>query len=1301
MPIIQKLTIWTTYIAAILLFFQTQAEAHTNLRQLSVNNGLSNYHISDIEQDGYGFLWIATYDGLNRYDGVNCKVYRHNPEKPGSLSSNRIKSLYYDSDGNRLIVGTDGGGINIYNYSSDTFDVYNIHYRSDDWLPENDIIDIKPENDGRLWIATRRTIFLTRISDGDISIEQAMSYPATRALKSLVVTNSYLYAIAQHRVVRYSKQNGIYGQDADFVLPDNVFINSVSTVSGESFLLSTGKGIYEIESKSGRMFNRKDDSLCSGGLMEDEDVSIAQIIDGRMYFYVSHKGLFCKEPDGSINSLNTTDDNFWKGNTIRLSFVDKSNTLWLGSLNKGVGAIDLDQIKYEYIDLNEDGSQPFISELMYDQNTHNLWIGTQKNGLYIREDFGKITHHFPGEGSITDIKAFSDGSVKVVCNGTVYSYANGTFEEIFPLSYKYAESAGTVFSICEDATGKIWLGCRKGLVCPDTRTYIKLETNFHLEVLSSRSGDALWVCSGRNGLFRYVLGGEDGISLSEHYITSEDSELSSNTVMTLLESSSGKIFVGTEMGLNVIDPETMKVRRLHTSKDILSSCRILSISEDGEGILWVNTHKGVVRFNPETSEEKIFDSTDGLISSYTTSASAITESDILYIGTNEGVTSFNTRQLPCKSTPPQIAVSGFRIFGEDIHFEVPIMDMERITLPYNQNNITFLLSVFSFDNPQKNLFSYRLLGYDEKWNTVGSSHPYASYSKLKKGHYTFEFKGINSSGTESDKTVSIDLVVRPAWWDTILAYFIYALLSGIFVYLGISYTKDKIRIREERKANEAKLRFYDNLTHELRTPLTLISAPLSELAEMENLPHNAKEKVTVMQRNGDRLMNLANQFLDLRKIEHDGLPLSVKYQDARLIVDGVIERFGPLARQKRIELNSSVKDGCMGFLDAEKISTILINLVSNAVKYTGQGGHISLSLKKNSGNFVFEVSDDGIGISRKDLNHIFERFYQVAKNPVSGTGIGLELSKSLAELHKGALTARSRLGEGSIFTLSIPYTKDCYKDCDIAPEQMEEADEIREISSEESEEEKIRILVVEDDIEMQQYIQSILATDYEVLVANNGKKGYETALKSMPDLIVSDVMMPVMDGIQMCRMLHENQCTSHIPVIMLTAKNDESAGLQSGAVDYILKPFVPQNLMLKIKNLMHYRNSHRLNIDSSTSISMKISEYEEQKEKEFLEKAYSIVVNHIGESEFNVNELMSELGVSKTQLHKKMTALTGAPASSFIRNIRLDKAREMLQTGRYSISEVLYSVGFASPSYFSKMFKARFGKLPSDFLEDR
>lgn len=1300
MPITKRITINAAIAAAVLLFFATSAEAHTNLRQLSVNNGLSNYHISDIEQDGYGFIWIATFDGLNRYDGVNCKVYRHNPEKPGSLSSNRIKSLYYDGAGNRLIVGTDGGGINIYNYASDTFDVYNIHYKSDDWLPENDIIDIKPEKDGRLWIATRRTIFLARISEGDISIEQAMSYPATRALKALVVTDSYLYAIAQHRVVRYSEQNGIFGQDADFVLPDNVFINSVSSVSGESFLLSTGNGIYEIESKGGGMCIRKDDSICSCGLTEDEDISVAEIIDGRMYFHINQKGLFCREADGSVYNLDTVSDNFWKGNTIRFSFVDRSNTLWLGSLNKGVGAIDLDQIKYEYIDLNDEGSQPFISELMYDQSTRNLWIGTQQSGLYIRDDSGKITHHFPVEGSITDIKAFRDGSVKVVCNGYVYSYDKGRFEEIYPLSFEHAEAAGTVFSICEDAFGKIWLGCRKGLVCPDTGAHIKLETNFHLQVLSSKTGDELWVCSGRNGLFRYVLDGEDGIKLSEHYITSEDSELSSNTVMTLMESSSGKIYVGTEMGLNVIDPGTMKVRRLQTSKNLLSSCRILSIREDGEGILWVNTHKGVVRFNPETAEEKIFDSTDGLISSYTTSASAITESDILYIGTNEGVTSFSARQLPSKDTPPQIAVSGFRIFGEDVHFDVPVMDIDRITLPYNQNSITFLLSVFSYDNPQKNQFSYRLLGYDDKWNTAGGGHPYASYSKLKKGHYTFEFKGINSGGTESDKTVSIDLIIRPAWWDTGLAYFIYTLLVIIFVYLGISYAKDKIRIREESKANDAKLRFYDNLTHELRTPLTLISAPLSELAEMEGLPQNAKEKVSVMQRNGERLMNLANHFLDLRKIEHEGLPLSVKYQDAGLIVDGIIERFGPLVRQKHIELKSAVEKGCLGFVDAEKITTILINLVSNAVKYTGQGGHISVSLRKDSGNFVFDVSDDGIGISRKDLNHIFERFYQVTKNPVSGTGIGLELSRSLAELHKGTLTAQSRLGEGSVFSLTIPYTKECYNDCETAPGQMEEDAGIQDVSAEEPEEEKVRILVVEDDIEMQQYIQSILS-QYTVLVANNGKKGLETALKSMPDLIVSDVMMPVMDGIQMCRMIHENQCTSHIPVIMLTAKNDESAGLQSGAVDYILKPFVPQNLLLKIKNLLHYRNSHRLNIDSGTSISLKISEYGEQKEKEFLEKAYSIVEAHIGESEFNVNELMTELGVSKTQLHKKMTALTGAPASSFIRNIRLDKAREMLETGRYSISEVLYSVGFASPSYFSKMFKARFGKLPSDFLEDR
>lgn len=1278
----------------------TSVDAQIILRQLSVNEGLSHYQVSDILQDDYGFIWIATNDGLNRYDGAGCKTYLHNPDETGSLSSNRIKSLYYDQGKSRLLIGTDGGGINVYDYASDSFKVYYILNSNNDWLPENDIIDIQPENDGCLWIATRRFIFLVGIEE-DIVVKQAIPYPTNRVLNSLFSTDTELFAFAKRRVICYKAGDGEYTKGDELVLSDDITINSVSRISEYRFLISTDKGLFSVRYRNGGFICEKEESGRGSQPADSENVSAARIIGDTMYFIIKEKGLFCKDRNGLVTNLSTLNPDFWKDNEIKSSFVDNANTLWLGSLNKGAGLIDLEHIKIDQVSLGADDHHPFISGLMYDDDTGALWIGTRQNGLYVRDFSGKIDNFDLGDGAVSCIKKFNDGTVKIVCDGCVYSCSDGRFEEVFPLSYDFADEVGTVFSVSEDSSGNMWLGCRKGIVCLNTGKYVTIETSFHLEVIHDGAGDGFWACSGRNGLIKYDVDDNGEIHESRHYKYSPDSAscISNNTVMTLLETSAGEIYVGTERGLDKLDPGTSEV--VHSGCAMLSSCRVSAIQEDSHGILWINTSKGIVSYNPATGEEKVFDSSDGLVSNFTTTASAISREDMLFVGTNEGVASFCTNTLPNNTVPPRIAVSGFKVFGEDILLDVPIMDADEIVLSYNQNSITFNLSVLSFGNPQKNQFSYRLLGYEDSWTTVGINHPYASYSKLKKGNYVFEFKGINSDGIASEETVRIKIRIRPAWWDTALAYCIYALFLIVLLYFIVSYAKDRMSRKAEKEADEAKMKFYDSLTHELRTPLTLITAPLSELADMDGIPEEVQGKLAMMRRNSDRLTELLNKILELRKLDCSGTPLSVKYMNVKAIVEGIVRRFELLAMQKHLTLSSDIDNDSCGFVDEDKFSTVLVNLLSNAIKFTGAGGVVSVSLKKEDENFVLEVKDTGIGISDKDMAHIFERFYQVENRAVSGTGIGLDLSKSLALLHKGTLTAKSRLGEGSTFTFAFPWAEKMYQESEIDRSESRSGDEEQNDRELEEISDAVTIMLVEDDTEMQEYIRSILTPEYRVVTASNGKEGLETALETMPDMIVSDVMMPVMDGIEMCGKITSDQRTCHIPVILLTAKKDEMSGLESGAVDYIMKPFVPQKLLLKIKNLLNYRKSVRLNLDSGTDIARKIAEYGEKTEREFLQKAYDIVDSHVSDNDFSVTDLMTELGISKTQLHKKMVALTGLPPSLFIRNIRLDKAKEMLETGQYTITEVLYSVGFSSPSYFSKKFKERFDKLPSDILEGR
>ena len=1288
------------------LLISVQVNAQMNLRTLSVDNGLSWYQVSDIEQDSYGFVWIATYNGLNRYDGVTCKVYRNNPEDPHSLSSNRVKSLLYDPKHNRMLIGTDGGGINIYDYSSDSFNTINIRSKDNEWLPENDIIDIKPEKGSRLWVATRQTIYLVEIDGTGVSIRQSITYSPRKVLNSLISMEDVLIAAAKTRVVRYVYNNGNYERDMDVVLPESSTLNSVQTGTDGDLWFCTDKGVFYVRNPKNGSFEFEKVQLKGNTLTDNENISTLNEIGDSLYFVVKEEGLFCRKKDGSIESVNTLKDDFWISNPIKKSFFDKSGILWMASHNKGVGFMSLNQPKFGRIVQDDAGSVMLVTSLMANEDDGTLWIGTQKEGIYIYNKKGLVSKFFEG-GGITDIKKFSDGRIRVVCNGRIYKSGQEKFNEIFPIPSNVLKSVGTVFNISEISPDIIAFGCRKGIVISDGDScqYIKMETSYYRNVVLSAHKNIVWVCSGRGGLSMISIPADSPARIEHQYTRTSLTDahnIASNNVFTVFEASDRKIYVGTDRGLDIIDPETYTISGMKHNIESLSSNSVLAIQEDSNGVLWFNTLDGIIGYDPKTGDETVYDISDGLISNFATETSLMID-NVLYAGMLGGVSYFRTDRLIENKMPPRIAISGFRVNGREMLFKKPVMDIDEIVLDHDQNNITFNLSIFSYGNPDKNRYLYRLSGYDDSWYDVGATHPYASYSKLKKGNYCFEFKGIDWNGVESAQPKRINVTVRAVWWNTTLAKCVYILLFAIALYFIFITEKQKMRQRAQNEAAEAKLKFYDNLTHEFRTPLTLIAAPLSELMAETELPERLYRKLGLMSKNCDRLTDIVNNFLHLRKVNGNGLQLHVKYQDINLVVSNIIQRFEPLAKQKHIDLSFSSCERKYGWIDDDKINIILTNLLSNAIKFTESGGKVSVVLREDTNSYSIDVNDNGRGIAEENVGHIFERFYQVNQNPVSGTGIGLELSKSLAELHKGSLSVKSILGQGSTFTLNIPFRKNCYTEDELSDfsgngNERNDFPDCPEKVVFDDKRKSVTILVVEDDVDMSEYIRSILSTEYRVIVAENGKTGFESALEYVPDLIVSDVMMPVMDGIEMCRLITEDSRTSHIPVVLLTAKNNEYEGLRSGAIDYIMKPFMPQNLLLKIRNMIHWRNEHSMSRDEHTSVLKRIREYSEEKERTFLQQAFEIVERNIENSKFSVEDLTVELGISKTQLHKKITALTGVSASAFIRNIRLDKGREMIETGKYSICEVLYSVGFNSPSYFSKKFYERFGILPSDLI---
>lgn len=1297
----------------------SRAEITLRMRQLSVNNGLSQYEVSDVEQDGYGFMWIGTNDGLNRYDGITLKSYRNNPDDPSSISYNRVKSLAYFPALNHVWVGTDGGGINIYNYENESFRTVYLSEDHRTWQPENDIVDIKVCSDSMAFVATRTDIKLVKYSEDSNYLQVIQSIPLSSQslIKSLYYIKDLLFIVYNTEIHRYQNSTDGFVFHSVLSVPQPGRINNIKIGADSRLYVATKKGLYYCENAFSSKHVKP--MLLPENIWVDTKDNFNDIVfdnDNDIMTIVEGKGLFLLTgyPDDiRIEQISTNMNDFWNGNRIKSMYVDRTNTLWISSIGKGVGIIDLRQKQYGTLSLNSgDKRLSPVTRINIDEDG-NFWVGTQRDGLFRRSPDGTVVNLNIPIGTVTCIE--TSGDDYWVCSGgkLVHGHTGNinAQERLYPDGTLTFPDMGAVYSCHTDTYGNFWLGCRRGVVRlsdDEVHTYdFNVQSTVKME--EDTVNNIVWVTSNRGGILQLNLDDEgDVVSRKEYHNTPGDlNTISSDVVWTLCPASDGTVYVGTDTGMNIIDPENGKVTRFPHS-NLLGYLRVLSLTEDSSNNLWANTSQGVVCYRCMNHKETLINSSDGLLSNSMTEAASIFNG-LLYVGSNEGVNFFSVDDVLDMPTAPEVMVTSFMVSGKQV---ASILPEDKVELKYSNNSISFGISVFSYNNPQKNGYVYRLKGYDKEWQTANASQPTVVYSNLPSGYYTFELKSLTDIDEPASTVQSILIRIRPAPWLSVWAWILYVSVFcsvvAVIIHFIIQKRKvdhkmliEQIRNQAELEANENKLRFYANITHELRTPLTLITAPLQEISGRKDLPADIVEKVAMMRRNSDRLMELVSQFLDLRKMDNQILPLDVHHKDIAKSVNDVCARFSPAAQNKHINYVVNTMDHLYGWIDDNKLSMILSNMLSNSFKYTPSYGNITVTLIRQDDNCVMTVADSGCGISEEDLPHIFDRFYQAATSTASGTGIGLELVRRLVVIHKGKIEVESHVGSGTIFTVTIPIESTAYMDEECS-QNKDDVQENSEVCSGEvmSAGEQDTILIVEDDEDMRSFVVSLFSdTSNHILQACDGREGLKIAEESLPDLIISDVMMPWMNGIEMCRKIKENFRTNHIPVLMLTAKDDEMNGLYSGAVDYIMKPFSPEKLLLKVKNLLEIRNSRRIDTSSADRVCDKIRNCKDEAQMEFLEKVYAIVNENLDDSSFDVSQLLEEVAVSRTQLHRKMTALTGAGVSTFIRNVRLDKSKEMLESGRYTITEVLYSVGFNSPSYFSKMFRERFGMSPTDFIK--
>ncbi|HSC39520.1 MAG TPA: two-component regulator propeller domain-containing protein [Chitinophagaceae bacterium] len=985
----------------------------------------------------------------------------------------------------------------------------------------------------------------------------------------------------------------------------------------------------------------------------------------------------------------------------------------------------------------------------------NIWIGTNGGGLiYFDRSRNIFTRYRHEPGNYNSLTCDVIVALTVDHEGKLWigTYQGGLdcFDGHKFIHYRHNDadpgslSDDNVYAIREEAGGDLWIGTLLGgldRLDKQKNSFYHNNTgkpySIHSNYISSLAYDAdlnLWIGTAY-GID--ILRGNTG--KYEHF-TKENSKLSDNTINALYADSRGNMWAATRRGLSVLQPGKDSFQVFHAS-DGLPSNTILNVLEDNDHFLWVSTLGGLSRIAVSEDGAHIgikcvnYDEYDGLQGrEFNTFAALKTSKGELVFGGANGFNLFMPSSIVRDGHIPPVVLTGFQLFNKEVPLPASVPGEGKLVLSYDENSFSLEFAGLSYINALKNKYAYQLVGLDKDWVTVDGRSRRATYTNIEPGSYVFRVRASNGDGVWNEQGISVRIVVKPPFWKTTWAYTIYFLFILAALYLArlqiINRARARFALAEERREalrirelDRMKIKFITNLSHEFRTPLSLILAPVDKLIKGAE-DAGRKQLGMLIERNAKRLLHLVNQLLDLRKMEVNELKLNIGQGDIAGFIKETTDSFADLAEQKGIVLNyQSTVDRLPALFDKDKIERILFNLLSNAFKFTSAGGRVvvELSIAEQEENGVLlelRVKDTGIGIPEALQGKIFESFFQ-GELPGhilnQGTGIGLAITREFVEMHGGTIKVESTAGSGSCFTVLLPVTLVAGKlaapaipDTNRAPAEqdiLKEADEDDVLSVPELEGKPTRILLVEDDEDFRFYLKDNLAPLFTLVEATNGKEGWQKALSAHPDLVVTDVNMPVMDGLELCRKIKADPRTRHIPVVLLTALSDEQDQLRAlgaGANDYISKPFNVEILISRIRNLLQYKGSMEQTFKRRIDIQPRDIEVEPGATAEdFIRQAVDVLEKHIENADFSIDDWSRELHLSRTTLYKNIVAGTGKTPIGFIRSFRLKRAAQLLEKSRHNVTEVAYMVGFNNPKYFARYFKEEFGKLPSVYQAEK
>jgi signal transduction histidine kinase/ligand-binding sensor domain-containing protein/DNA-binding response OmpR family regulator len=1315
---------------------------------LDISDGLSNNSVTTIYQDNDGYMWFGTYDGLNRYDGYNFKVYRNRINDKKSLLFNTIYNIEGDSKKNIWVGGSNG--ICIYKKANATF--HPVEYTFSNNKPKilKDIIHQTSSVSENLVLVASQNLGLIAFEDGSFT---GKHIPLKISGKKGSIDNYDAIAIQEDKKKKdycwiYVRNIGICSysyksRSLKIVFPLSIGVKAMELSEDGNLWVGSDEGLF--------LFNVKTGALSENYLSNKCSVSDI-LLDKKKELWITTDGCGVYKVTGTNKkaiSYNTLKNNLLvKSNSVWSLYEDKSGNKWFGTLRGGISMLSNTPKYFKSIRYNaNDPAENFILSFCEDEK-NNLWVGTDGAGLkyWDRKNNKYITYSNSANASNKLTSNFITGIIRDSNNEIWLSTWAGGVNRINPknntVSYFSCYNPFTrqieknIWFVYKDSKNNIWASAtNEGSLYLFDRTknsFILFDPSINNLQCLTETSDGKLLGGNYNSLFIIEKATKKIVKINID-----------NQVRCIYEDKDKNLWVGTqEGGLLLFDRKTNTFKRL-TADDGLPSNTILRILEDKEGNLWMSTYNGICRFDKKRKTFRNFSVNDGLQSNQFSFNAGIKLStgEFLFGGIN-GFNIFFPEAIKGFNQENNLLLTDFYVNNQPIEETnaevITNLDSDKIkkvSLSYDQTTLSLEFVALDYNNADKINYAYYLEGWDEQWNYVGQARK-ANYSRLPEGKYTFKVKTTNFKGGWNKEESLINITVLPPWYRSWWAYVLYILagVASIFAYLKYNKNKEelkyKVKIAEleskkEKEVAEKQSSMFTYISHEFRTPLSLIINPLKKAVQKESVQNGSSgSDLAIAHRNARRLLSLVDQLLLFRKAENDADSLRLSAINVNNLCNEVYQCFVNQAKDKNINYNFNIPDHEIEIIgDYEKIEISLFNLMSNAFKYTPNGGEINLNLDENDTEVILEISDNGEGIEKKDIDVIFEKFKQINSKVSVGTGfgIGLYIVKYFVDKHKGTVSCSSEVGKGSVFKLTFLKGNSHFENIEITDVVAKRSQLFDELIIDDSEEnnqlinntvsesdfqkimltDKRTILIVDDNAEIRGYLIKLFSENYIVFSAENGEEGLKQTKKHMPDLVISDITMENMDGLELCRKIKENDALSHIPVILLTAtKNPEThlQGINDGADDYITKPFDNDILVARVESLLKNRSTLRKYFLDSITLKENTQKVPVEYQ-EILKKCIDIVEANIHKRDFTIKNFALEMGMSHRTLYTKIKIISGQTLNAFIRSVRIRRAAMLMLTEEMNIAQASAEVGFEDPKYFRQQFVKLFGMTPSEYIK--